>query len=157
MLTYIEVIIVATPAVWDAIAVPEGAGKGTWAYPYSQARTGEWLDPAPKAAYGVLGTPEEIQALIDELELHTPGDAAIHGRWHQGTGMDDLDNPHDPADVLALMPDKTLYDQTVDSTKTLIGTESASFDTPHWGGGFAGQKPRIFAGQFSDQFSEQFQ
>ena len=67
--------------------------------------------------------------------------------WSQGNGYDSLDSgyPTIPAEVLALMEDYSANPPI-----------PATFENPNFGCMFFGQKERIFAGDFSSDFSEDY-
>jgi len=139
-MTLLDCWIVIGSAAWTAIAaqVPPGSR-----YCYSQAITGFWK----QSVYNVLGTQAEIQPLLDLL-----GNPTCYA-WMQGDGLDSLDQwPTDPSGVLALMKDHVEYD----ASGNVIGTTPATLDAPNWGHVFLGQAERIFAGDFSNQFSPEF-
>jgi len=54
--------------------------------------------------------------------------------------------------LLAVMKDHVTYDQDGNPT----GSTPATYENPNWGHVRFGQKERIFAGEFSDEFSEDF-
>lgn len=91
-----DVLIVCTPSVWDAVATD---------LPWI---TGFFDDPAPRKVYNVLAQQSELDALVNALEAHTPGAVSAKYAWVQGRGLDSLDWwPTDPAAVAMLMPDTT--------------------------------------------------
>jgi hypothetical protein len=114
-----------------------------WHKVYQQAVTGFWKVDV----YNVIGDIADIQALVTEL-----GDPPAYA-WTQGDGLDSLDIlPTDPDAILALMKDHVTYsDDGSEASRT-----PATFENPNWGHAFLGQRPRVFAGEFSDEFSEEF-
>ena len=115
----------------------------------NQAIRGFWKDS---------GTDEVVNVLLSESDLatfqttHAADIAAIYG-WVQGTGMDNLDTFETvPQGVLDLMNNHDVYDINGD----LVSSTPPTFNTPNWGHVFLGQKERIFAGEFSNEFAGEF-
>jgi len=145
--------IICTPSTWDAIAPLEGETPPVWAYTYDNAVTGFWKSSGSREVYNVIGGTEAIQALIDALEAHTAGSVAASYSWEQGPATDSLDFwPTDPTEVLALMKDHVTYDQDGNPT----GSTPPTIENPNWAHVFLGQSPRIFAGEFSNEFTGEF-
>lgn len=141
-----DVWIVVPQANWDAIAPAEEAEVQPWHRAYKGAITGFWKT----SVYNVIGYKDAIDALLDELT----GVTAVYA-WTQGTGTDDISEdgwPTDPAPILALMNENVTYDENGD----VVSTTPATYENPKWGHVFLGQQQRIFAGEFSDEFSEEF-
>ena len=137
-----DVLIYAKPAEWDAIESP-------FNHAYANAQTGYWKDFGIYQVYNVIGTKEQIQQILAELT-----DVARVYAWTQGSGMDDLDDwPTDPTDLLAVMKDHVTYDENGDPTYT-----PATLENPNWQHVFQGQQwtDRVFAGEFSNDFSGDF-
>ena len=151
MTDYYDRMIACTQTVWDAIAPAEGT-KEIWHYPYSQAKTGYWNTHTGKPIYNLIAKAPEFDALMAALEAHTPGAAVYVGKWEQGSGLDELTDWHDPAEVLAIQKGIQLYDQDGNPA----GTQAPTYAVPNFAHSFAGQKERIFAGDFSDDFNEDF-
>lgn len=126
----LDVWIYALPSEWDALILDTAV--------YTGAVTGYWNSFGAYEVYNTVGEPEEIQGLLDELT-----DVARVYAWSQGDGVDSLNPwPTDPNDILAVMQD-------IDGTP-------ATFENPNWGHVFFGQTQRVFAGDFSNDFSEAF-
>jgi len=142
-----DALIYAQPAEWNALTNlskdAERAVRG--------ARTGFWDTFA--GGYQVYNAHGPREAL-DEI------DAALADSfkyiWDSRTGVDawNLDGTFNtvPADILAVMKDIITYDQNGNPT----GSTPATFAAPNFAHRFAGQEDRIFAGEFSDEFSEEF-
>ncbi len=131
-----EALIAVIPSAWAAIAPAEGATKEIWHYAY---RNAIWLNPAqhPPLPGGfekcnVIGNSGQLQALLNQLD---PADVKWNQAWEQGPGFDSLDFwPTDPATL-----------------ETDVGADPSSI-----GHRFAGQSDRIYAGDFSDDYSGDF-
>ena len=143
--------IYAKPAEWEALSsgTLEGGDLVIFSRVHAQAITGFWKSfPGGFEIYNVLGTQEEIQEIIDAL----PSTTIVYA-WTQGNGADSLDSPwaiDSPANILAVMRDNTIHDGT--DWQTVPATE----ENPNWGHMFYGQIDRIFAGDFNEDFSEDF-
>ena len=110
---------------------------------------GFWKDSGTNEVVNVLGTKEEI----DAFNATYGADISAIYAWEQGPGFDNLTAYEtDPQGVLDLMRDHTLYD----ASGNPIGTTPATFENPNWGHVFLGQSERIFAGEYSNEFSEEF-
>ena len=73
--------------------------------------------------------------------------------WTQGDGLDSLEaNQTLPDEVLAVMRDHVTYDENGD----VVSTTPATFENPNWGHVFFGQQERIFAGEYSDDFAQEY-
>ena len=144
--------IACTATVWDAIAPAEEAPKEIWHYAYDNARKGFVDDFNGKPVYHVLVTTEQREALLTALNTHTPGAAATLSSYEQGTGFDDLEVYHDPADVLSVMPDFVTYDQDGNP----ISTEPASYDKPNPGFVFNWRNAKIIAGDHDSSHDGDF-
>jgi len=108
-----------------------------------------WKDSGTDEVVNVIGTEEAINDFQTE---HAAGIAAIYA-WIQGPGLDNLDvYPTVPQGVLDLMLDFITYD----GDGNPIGSTPPTFDTPNWGHVFLGQSERIFAGEFTDEFTQEF-
>jgi len=102
---------------------------------------GFWNDIATDEVINVIGTSQEINDLVALIGV----DVNVVYAWDQGPGYDSLDDfPTVPPGVLALMKDH------------IEPPAPATFSNPNWGHVFLGQSERIFAGQFSDEFTEEF-
>lgn len=146
-----DVWILAIPAEWEALTPdngnPDFPGE-PFSYAWSIAKTGRWKSSGAFEVYNTLGSEEDIQEIVDAL----PSTDTVYA-WEQGPGLDSLDAwPTDPAPVLALMNDLPVYDEQAE----VVGTVPATYEAPNWGHAFFGQSTRIFAGEFSDEFSEEF-
>ena len=141
----IDAWIYALPAQWEALSTEESP----FSYCHSQAVTGYWKTfPGGYEVYNVVGSEAEIQAIIDVL-----ADVPHVYAWTQGDGKDSLSVwPTDPANLLAVMKDHVTYDENGNVT----GTTPATLEAPNWGHCFLGQADRIFAGDFSTDFSGDF-
>lgn len=148
----LETWLYVKPAAWAAAApVAEPATKEIWHYPYKNAKTGFW-NPylTDYAVYNVIGLQTAIQALIDELDPLGIVDAFA---WIQGPGFDSLDQwPTDPTKILAVMKDHVTYDEDGIPTGSIPATQA----NPNWGHVFLGQYTRIFAGDFNNDFNQDF-
>ena len=115
----------------------------------NQAIRGFWKDSGQYEVVNVIDDGTLDQFMIDHA-------ADIGGRydWVQGPGVDALDTgyPTIPAEVLALMKDHVTYDENGDIT----GTTPATYANPNWRHVFLGQSERIFAGEYSNEFTGEF-
>ena len=113
----------------------------------NQAVRGFWKDSGSYEVVNVIDDGTLDQFMIDHA-------AVISARydWIQGPGVDALDTGHPtvPNEVLTLMKDHVTYDENGDVVSTTPATES----NPNWGHVFLGQSERIFAGAFTNGFSE---
>lgn len=117
----------------------------------SGAVRGFWKDITDSAI--VYETVNVIKSADDIEEFNTTHAAdilAIYG-WSQGSGLDN-DIPENgyptvPQGVLDVMKDHIIEDEP---------PIPPTFDNPNWGHVFVGQKQRVFAGEFSLEFSEEF-
>lgn len=101
---------------------------------------GYWRDITPDDVVNVIGTEQEID---DFVAIYGAVITAVYS-WTQGDGLDNLDAYQTvPPGVLAVMKDHE-------------GAIPPTFSNPNWGHVFLGQEERIFAGQFSDEFTEEF-
>lgn len=128
-----EALIAVQPAAWDAIAPGEGVAKEIWHYAY---RNAVWLNKPPLAGgfelVNVIGNATQLQTLVDQFN---PADVQWNMAWESVAGFDSLDFwPTDPATLTT----------DVGATPSDIGHR------------FAGQRDRIYAGDFSSDFSEDF-
>jgi len=142
----------AKPAAWDALdpgPEEDWPHAGFSRYTYSQARTGFWKSyQTDYEVYNLLCTEAEFDAIVAALGP----DNAQKFTWDQGSGLDSPVGQTIPAEVLAVMPDHIIYD--VDGNPT--GSTAATYSNPNWRHVFVDQQPRIFAGEFSYEFSEEF-
>jgi len=145
--------IYCKPLAWEAI---DPGVDEPWPhvnlsrYNYEAAVTGLWdAYPGGYEVYNALITEQDLAALTALLG----SDMAHVFAWVQGPGVDNV-GPGEtvPAEVLAVMPDHITYD----AGGTPTGTTPATYAAPNWRHLFFGQNQRIFAGQFSNHFSEQF-
>lgn len=139
--------ILAIPSEWEAL----GTEEAPFSYVWASAVTGYWKSSGAEEVYNVVGPEADVQAIIDAL-----GTPTVYS-WDQAasdaTGYDSLDVwPTDPAPILALMKDHVTYDEN----GGIISTEPATYENPNWGHVFLGQGQRIFAGDYSDDFSEEY-
>jgi len=146
----IDAWIYAQPAEWDAID-SETLSKAA-ARAYTGSITGYWDTYAGGyEVYNVLAS----RATIDEVTAELSDVHAVY-TWVQGPGLDQYNEDGTfntlPADVLAVQKDRITYDQDGNPT----GSIPATYEDPHWGHVFFGQGTRIFAGSFTDDFSEGF-
>ncbi|MEW8253766.1 MAG: hypothetical protein AB2747_05390 [Candidatus Thiodiazotropha taylori] len=146
--------IYALPSAWAAIAPSEADMEAGFPAVYEQAVTGFWLTyTGGFEVYNVLGSQSEIQAIVDALETEHTGSVAHVFSWIQGSGLDSLEsNITIPADVLAVMKPHVVHNQD----GSVASSTPASYERPNWGHVFLGQSERIFAGDFSDEFSGEF-
>lgn len=145
-----DVWIYALPAEWEALGADDGEGGVTpFSYAWSQAVTGYWLSSGPYEVYNVQATLDQVDEIVNNLS-----DVEYVFAWDYGNiGYDSLDAyPTDPAPILAVMKPHITYDENGD----VIDTTPATFENPNWGHVFAGQGQRIFAGDFSDEFSAEY-
>lgn len=148
-----DVWIYALPAEWEALGTDDGEGGVTpFSYAWSQAVTGYWLSSGPYEVYNVQATLNQVDEIVGALT-----DVQHVFAWDYaggyGTGLDSYDAyPTDPAPILAVMKPHITYDENGD----VIDTTPATFENPNWGHVFAGQGQRIFAGDFSDEFSAEY-
>jgi len=155
-----DALFYAQPAEWDALVVITGTPPDTVVTTSLSkdaeravrgARTGFWDTFA--GGYQVYNAHGSREAL-DEI------DAALADSfkfiWDSETGVDawNLDGTFNtvPADILAVQKDFITYDQDGNPT----GSTPATYAVPNFGHRFAGQDDRIFAGEFTDEFSEEF-
>jgi len=144
----LDTFIYCPPATFDAVKALENPPKLA-----TQAITGFWKSFAGAEVYNVVGTSEEITELTDALEAATPGSVARVFSWVWRDGVDNIGvNDTIPDDILAVMKDHKTYD--IDGNET--SSTPPTFDTPNWGHTFFGQGERIFAGDFSDDFSGEY-
>jgi hypothetical protein len=139
--TLFDIWIYALPVEWDALGTPEFPFNYTW----GQARTGYWLTAVGGfEVYNVQGPIAEVDAIVAAL----PSTADVYA-WDYAasgpTGFDSYDTayPTDPAPILAVM-------------KQHPNGDPATFENPNWGHSFLGQGERIFAGNYSDDFSTEY-
>lgn len=150
----IDTWIYCTPAAWAAIGhvgdEVDPYPSESWVKPYRQAITGFWKTwDTDYEVYNTIGSEASIQALVDELG---PGVARTFG-WTQGPGTDSLDEFTTlPDDVLAVMRDFIDYD----GDGNPIGSTPPTVANPNWGHLFLGQSERIFAGEFSNEFTGEY-
>lgn len=152
----IDAWIYALPAEWDALnydypveaeSPPPDPLSNMARYVYDNAVTGWWKDYGAYSVYNVLGSRKEIDEILANLtDVH-----ATYG-WLQENGADNWDYPTIQADILAVMKDHVIYN----ASGTIESQMPASYENPNWGHVFFGQKERIFAGAFTDGFSEGF-
>jgi malate synthase len=130
--------IYCTPAAWDALA-PDGSEP--WVKPYREAITGFWKTwDGTHEVYNTIGSESDVTALVNEL---APAVARVFA-WTQGDGLDNQGVISTiPANVLAVMKDHE-------------DTTPATHENPNWGHLFLGQRERVFAGEWSNEFNEEF-
>ena len=110
---------------------------------------GHWADISPNEVLNVL---LDAAALTTFVTANTADITAVYS-WVQGNGLDNQSAyPTDPTGVLSLMANNELHD--VDGN--LISSTPATLEDPNWGHVFLGQPTRVFAGEFSNEFSEEF-
>jgi hypothetical protein len=156
-MTLFDIWILALPAEWDALGTDDGdGGIIPFNYTWSQAVTGYWLTAAGGfEVYNVQGPIAEVDALVAALPSTADTDVYAWDYAASGpTGYDSYDTayPTDPTPILAVMKPHIVYDENGNE----VSSTPATFDTPNWGHSFLGQGERIFAGQFSDEFSTEF-
>lgn len=155
-----DVWIYALPSEWQALGTPAVPGvfpspdvpELEFSYTWGQAVTGYWLPSGPYEVYNVQATLEQVDEIVGALT-----DVQHVFAWdyagNNGTGYDSYDAyPTDPDSVLAVMKPHITYDEE----GNVINTELATFENPNWGHVFAGQGQRIFAGDYSDDFSTEY-
>ena len=141
-----DVLIYAKPAEWAALVNEEAP---SFNHAYDNAQTGYWKPFGEYEVYNVMGTREQVQAILAALT-----DVARVYAWGQGTGLDDLDTwPTDPTDLLAVMKDHVTYDEQDTPVYT-----PATLANPNWRHVFQGQQwtDRVFAGEFNSDFNGDF-
>lgn len=140
--------IYAKPAEWDSLAT--GPDEAPFSQSYADAKTGRWKTFAGGyEVYNVLGTESEIQDILDALT-----DVARVYAWGQGDGYDDASLwPSDITDIIAVMKD---HPDTYAPDGNPLTYTPATMERPNWGHMFAGQEQRLFAGDFNDDFNEDF-
>lgn len=149
----IDTWIYAKPFAWDAIAPDEDDPIQEWHHIYADAATGHWLPCGGYDVHNVLGSAEQIAAIVATLRAVDPNGVSNVFAWTQGTGVDSIDPyPTVPADVLAAMRPHVTYGEDGE----VVSSTPATLDRPNWGHVFFGQSERVFAGEFSDEFSEEF-
>lgn len=142
--------IYTTPAAWAALDGNPAVDQYTYANELQNRPF-----KAPQAGYevhGIVGTESQVEAFISALGV----DVLSQQEWDYSTGLDQIQSDGafgtTPAEVLAVMPDHVIYDENGD----VVSTEAPTYDTPNWASVFAGQGAQIFAGNFSDGFSDGF-
>lgn len=115
----------------------------------TQAVRGFWKDSGQYEVVNVID-----DGTLDQFMLDHAADIGGRYDWVQGNGLDALDTgyPTVPNEVLALMKDHVEYDENGD----VVSTTPATLENPNFGHVFLGQKPRIFAGAFTNGFSGEF-
>lgn len=118
--------------------------------------TGFWKPWAIEwQVYNVLGTYQEITTLVEDLEAIDSVSVARRFGWVWRDGHDDQEHATletIPADILAVMSDH--YEQ--DENGDIWSITPASYELPNWGHVFFGQGQRVFAGDFNNDFNEDF-
>lgn len=142
-----------TPANWAAIAPGAEDPVQPWHRVYHQATfIGSDYWKQWQGTHNVYN-PGGLRSEIDALETALGAAVARRFDWHQGNGMDEkYTHPTIPADVLAVMKDHQEYD--VDGNP--LPPVAATYAKPNWGHVFLGQTERIFAGETTDEFSDEF-
>jgi len=144
----------AKPAEWDAVNIdPDTSPLSKRALSdFTQAVTGFWNTFT--GGYEVYDV-SCLEPIRDEIIAQLT-DVHATFQWYFETGVDKFNNDGTfntiPADLLAVMKDHVTYDQDGNPT----GSTPATYENPNWGHVRFGQKERIFAGEFSDEFSEDF-
>ena len=114
---------------------------------------GYWNDITPNEVVNVIGSVEDLE----DFESLIGADLKSIDPWYQGMGVDyNLHIPWltEPVRILSFMPPFIEYDED----GNVISTTPATFENPNWAHTFAGQPPdlKIFAGEFTDEFTEEF-
>lgn len=144
-----DTMLYVKPAAWEALDVEPWPHEGFSQYTYSQAKTGFWKSyPGGYEVYNLLCSESELEAIQTALGA----DLAHSFTWIQGAGLDSPVAETIPDEVLAVMRDHITYD--VDGNQT--GSTPATYDNPNWGHVFVDQEQRVFAGEFSTEFTEEF-
>jgi hypothetical protein len=142
-MTLNDVWILALPAEWDVLGTENTPFNYTW----SQAKTGYWLTAVGGfEVYNVQGPIDQVNAIVAALPSTLDTDVYAWDYAASGpTGFDSYDTayPTDPAPILAVM-------------KQHPNGDPATFENPNWGHSFLGQGERIFAGNYSDDFSTEY-
>jgi hypothetical protein len=114
----------------------------------NQGVRGFWKDLLDSGSdYEVVNVvSDDIQPILDFETANASDIFAIYG-WTQGNG---LDNDGTEGGF------KTIPQGVLDVMKDHPNGDPATFDSPEWGHVFLGQKERVFAGQFSLEFSREF-
>lgn len=122
----------------------------------SRGVRGFWKDSGSDEVVNLLAPKEELDQFMLDHGLTTRYD------WTQGNGLDALDSgyPTVPAEVLALMkdhPGEIISSGELPSDDIVYGPPiPATLENPDFGHSFFGQKDRIFAGDFDNDFDEDF-
>jgi hypothetical protein len=137
------------PVTRPPASIPPAAQPFAYAEIRGGAVRGGWKD---KVDGGTTYEPVNIvwpQDIIDQFVADNAGDIFATYGWTQGNGLDNDgtnlgDYVTDPQGVLDIMLDHP------------DGGGAPTFTNPNWGHLFASQKERVFAGQFSLEFSREF-
>ena len=120
-----------------------------------QGVRGYWKDlPDGGDIYEVVNVIDD--GTLDQFLTDNASDIfAVYG-WTQGNGLDNSipadGYPTEPQGVLNVMKDHIVYDED----GNVVSTTPATFDNPNWGHVFLGQSERVFAGEYSLEFSEEY-
>jgi len=120
-----------------------------------QGVRGYWKDlPDGGDIYEVVNVIDD--GTLDQFLTDNASDIfAVYG-WTQGNGLDNSipadGYPTEPQGVLDVMNDHIVYDED----GNVVSTTPATFDNPNWGHVFLGQSERVFAGEYSLEFSEEY-
>ena len=114
-----------------------------------QAIRGFWKDSGQYEVVNVID-----DGTLDQFMVDHAADISARYDWVQGPGVDALDTgyPTVPGEIVALMKDHVTSDENGD----VVSTTPPTLENPNWGHVFLGQKERIFAGEFSNEFSGEF-
>ena len=124
------------PAEWDAVNTDNLSDRAR--SDYEQAVTGFWNDNLGWRVYGISCE----QASVDEIEAELTSGFNYDMHWVMHNGVDEFN------------ADGTF---SVDPTETLtIMKGSPTLQSPNWGCQAAGLGEQIFAGEFSDEFTDEF-
>lgn len=137
---------ITTPANWE-----ESQG--------SKGITGYWNTIDGKTVFSMVGGLSEIESIRKGLDIPKT-DVYL---WEKDTGYDavifDANGELEedgyipvPDRVLSFMPDIKEYDDA----GNVVSSVSPDFSLPNWSHVFFGQPSLIFAGDFSDQFTEEY-
>ena len=105
----------------------------------NQGIRGYWKEVNGYEVCNVLCNKSDLDAFV---AAHAADISVVYG-WSQGDGLDSFDAPTVPQGVLDVMQDHP-------------DGSPAIFENPNFGHMFLGQKDRIFAGEFSTDFNEDF-
>jgi hypothetical protein len=115
---------------------------------------GFWKDYVDSGTtYEVVNVVRQNTADIEAFrQAHVADIFAIEG-WTQSNGFDNLYAQDSESNVIGY---PTVPQHLLDVMKDHPNAVPATFDNPNFGHSFSGQKERIFAGEFSNEFTGDF-